>query len=92
MKTYVQHSDDNVTRIITEIYVNDVEDLSKSEHQFKLVMQQVAHNMAKAIGDELTPRIQEAILSRIDIDQMVQDAARAKVKDLLWPTIAAPSR
>ena len=86
MRTYThQEPLSLLTKIITEFGIEDVTDLSKSEAQFKIVINRVMDQIADALAQELTPRIKDYIIAKIDIEKLIQNAVEAKVKELLWP-------
>lgn len=89
MRTYVERklaNPDLFCSIIMDIFLKDVEDLSKNESVFCKVMQSAMGKIADTVAEELTPKIKEYVLAKIDIEKIVQDAARKHVEDLLFPS------
>lgn len=85
MRTYTTNDPQNaIFAVITEFALGDIEDLKKNESQFLAVMKAVVQQIADKITTELEPRIKDYIISKIDIEALVQDAAKQRVQELLF--------
>ncbi len=75
----------SMVEVIAQILPRDIVDLSSSEAQFTQVLSKVMNDISTQIAAELLPQVKEHIMTKIDIPSLVQEAAVARVQDLLFP-------